>query len=322
MHEIDLSGALEQRADTEHVRRRLSLEAEHEQRLCAGGVDWLHIDRWHSVIRASLRLAGLYRRARHNTTRVQVRHNIIRLAELPPAFDGFTLLQLSDLHADMSGGAMARLVELLPDLRYDACALTGDYRGKTFGPFAAAMDQVARVRERLSGEVYGILGNHDSIRMVPGLERLGIRMLVNETVALKRHGQRLHLAGIDDAHFFRTHDLVKVAAAVPPGECAVLLSHTPEVYREAAQAGFAALLAGHTHGGQICLPGRVPITLDADVPRRLGAGPWQYGGMVGYTSVGVGASIVTARLNCPPEITLHRLEHAPAQWGRSRMPSR
>ena len=85
------------------------------------------------------------------------------------------------------------------------------------------------------------------------------------------------------------------------------MSHTPEIYRQAAHADFNLLLAGHTHGGQICLPGSIPITLDSVLPRRLGAGAWRYHTMIGYTSVGVGTSMVAVRLNCPPEITLHHL---------------
>ena len=87
----------------------------------------------------------------------------------------------------------------------------------------------------------------------------------------------------------------------------MLLSHTPEIYRHAAHAGFDLLLAGHTHGGQICLPGSIPLTLDSRLPRRMGSGLWKYQRMVGYTSVGVGSSIVAIRLNCLPEITLHHL---------------
>jgi predicted MPP superfamily phosphohydrolase len=67
------------------------------------------------------------------------------------------------------------------------------------------------------------------------------------------------------------------------------------------------MLSGHTHGGQICLPGSIPITLDATLPRRMGSGAWQYHRMSGYTSVGAGSSIIAVRLNCPPEITLHHL---------------
>ena len=85
------------------------------------------------------------------------------------------------------------------------------------------------------------------------------------------------------------------------------MSHTPEIYRQAAHADFDLLLSGHTHGGQICLPGAIPLTLDSTLPRRMGSGSWRYGRMIGYTSVGVGSSIVAARINCPPEITLHQL---------------
>ena len=72
-------------------------------------------------------------------------------------------------------------------------------------------------------------------------------------------------------------------------------------------AGFNLLLGGHTHGGQLCLPGSIPITLDAMLPRRMGAGAWRHHTMVGYTSVGAGTSLIPVRLNCPPEITLHYL---------------
>ena len=118
------------------------------------------------------------------------------------------------------------------------------------------------------------------------------------------------MAGIDDAHYYRVDNIEKVASLVPVGECAILLSHTPEIYRQAAHAGFDLLLAGHTHGGQICLPGAIPITLDSALPRRLGSGAWRHAGMAGYTSVGAGSSIVAVRFNCPPEITLHRLRRA------------
>ena len=78
----------------------------------------------------------------------------------------------------------------------------------------------------------------------------------------------------------------------------------------AAHADFDLMLSGHTHGGQICLPGRIPITIDSKLPRHMASGPWTYGKMNGYTSVGVGSSIVPVRFNCPPEITLHRLQTA------------
>ena len=146
--------------------------------------------------------------------------------------------------------------------------------------------------------------------MVPDLERMGIRMLLNECVVIERGGQRIHLAGIDDAHCFRVDNIEKAADAVPLEEFSILLSHTPEIYRQAAHAGFDLLLSGHTHGGQICLPGGIPITLDSVLPRSFGAGAWKYRDMAGYTSVGAGSSVVPVRFNCPLEITLHDLRSA------------
>jgi predicted MPP superfamily phosphohydrolase len=310
---LDVTTELDHRLGTAHARERLAVEAEHEAQIFGQGLNFLHVENWysvHSVIRNVLRLAGLYGRGLRNAERVELRHNDVAFKNLPAAFDGFTILHISDTHADMSQGAMTRVIELVRDLRYDICALTGDYRGATFGPFEATLECMARVRAHLTGPVFAVLGNHDTIRMVPGLERMGMRLLLNESEAITRGGERIHIAGVDDPHFYQADNLAEAAARIPAGAFAVLLSHTPEIYRQAAAAGFSLMLSGHTHGGQICLPGSIPITLDSTLPRRFGRGAWTYQGMAGYTSVGAGSCIVPVRLNCPPEITLHRLRRA------------
>jgi predicted MPP superfamily phosphohydrolase len=227
--------------------------------------------------------------------------------QLPKAFDGFTILQISDLHVEQSEAAMMRVIQIVETLRYDICILTGDYRAKTWGPYDESLAGVARVCAALKGPVYGVLGNHDTIRMVPGLEEMGIRMLLNEAEAIECDGEHIHLAGIDDAHFYRMDNIEKAAENIPHEEFSILVTHTPEIYRQATHADFDVLLSGHTHGGQICLPGGTPITLSAVLPRALASGPWRHHGMIGYTSVGAGSSVVPVRFNCPPEITLHRL---------------
>ncbi len=302
---------LERRLGRLHARLRLGIEADHEAQIFGQGINFFHIENWysiHSVIRTTLKLMGLYWRGRRNAEQIQIRHNHIGMTTLPNRFDGFTLLHISDPHADMNEGAMRRLMELLPDVTYDVCVLTGDYRGPTFGPFDAALESLARVRSHLKGPVYGVLGNHDTIRMVPELEEMGIRILLNECEAISRGDEAIYLAGIDDAHYYRVDNIEKAASDIPDNGFSILLSHTPEIYRQAAYADFDLLLSGHTHGGQICLPGSIPITLDSVLPRHMGSGPWQYGDVMGYTSVGVGCSIVPVRINCPPEITLHRLQ--------------
>jgi len=135
-------------------------------------------------------------------------------------------------------------------------------------------------------------------------------MLLNECEPIERGDATIYLAGIDDAHFYRVDNIEKAASGIPHEAFSILLSHTPEIYRQAAHAGFDLLLSGHTHGGQICLPGSIPLTLGSVLPRRFGAGAWIYHNMAGYTSSGVGSSIVPVRINCLPEITLHRLRRA------------
>jgi len=304
---------LEERLGRLHARQRLGIERAHEAQIFGQGLNFFHIENWYSsraVIRSLLRVAGLYGRGQRNARDVRLRHNLVSCERLPSAFDGFTILHISDMHADKSQNAMQRVTKLLNALTYDICVITGDFRGETHGPFAESIAGVESVRAHLRGPIFAVLGNHDTIQMVPALETMGIRVLLNECVAIKRGETQIHLAGVDDAHFFRVDNIEKAGDPIPEGEFAVLLSHTPEIYRQAAHAGFDLMLSGHTHGGQICLPGGIPITLDSHLPRRFGAGPWNYHGMAGYTSVGVGTSIVAVRFNCLPEITLHRLIRA------------
>jgi uncharacterized protein len=301
---------LEERLGRVHARQRLGIESDHEAQIFGQGINFFHPENWysiHAVIRTILKLTGLLRRGQKNAERIEIRHNHVEREDVPPKFEGFTILQLSDLHADMNPGSMRRLVELLGAVNYDLCVLTGDYRGETFGPFDAALEGVALVRSHLKGPVYGVLGNHDTIRMVPSLEEMGIQMLLNESQTITFDGQRIHLAGVDDAHYYRADNIEKAASKIPHDEFSILLSHTPEIYRQAAHADFRLLLSGHTHGGQVCLPGSIPMTLDSVLPRYMGQGPWKYHKMAGYTSVGVGSSIVAVRFNCSPEITLHHL---------------
>ena len=305
---------LQARIGRVHLRQRLGLEGDHEQ-VFLRGTHFFHLENWyfgHGLLRVLLTLVGLHGRGRRNALRIQLRRNEVPLAKLPRALDGYTLLHLSDLHLDMSEAHLVRLIECVQGLEYDACVLTGDFRYRTYGGYEASMIALARLRPHLRERTYAVLGNHDTIRMVPRMEALDIRVLMNESVRIDRDGDVLYLAGIDDAHYFRTHSFYRAADGIPDGACAVLLSHTPEPYRHAAHSDFSLMLCGHTHGGQICLPGGLPIITDSDAPRRYARGPWRYRDLVGYTSVGCGSSIVDVRLNCLPEITLHRLHRAEA----------
>ncbi|MCA1399704.1 metallophosphoesterase [Bradyrhizobium sp. BRP56] len=309
MADTALQGLVE-RIGADHVVRRLGIEAAHEKQLFGQGTLVFNVENWKlapRIIETALKVTGLHGRARRNADRVEVRHNLVTSARLPAAFDGFAMLQLSDLHADISQRAMRHLMDIVSDIACDICVLTGDYRGKTYGPFETSLVLMRDLCARIKLPLYGILGNHDSIRMTPALEAMGIRMLFNEQEPITRDGATIHLAGIDDAHFYRTDDIAKAAAAIPRDAFSILLAHTPESYRGAAAAGFDLMLSGHTHGGQLCLPGGIAIKLEARLPRRMGRGAWRFGALAGYTSAGAGTSLAPVRLNCPAEITVHTL---------------
>lgn len=301
---------LEHRVGQIALRQRLGIESDREALIFGQGRKRFHIENWYGgaiVIRALFYLAFIHRRARRNALRIESRHNRIGLAKLPSAFDGFTILHISDLHLDMNQDFPHALAERIRELEYDICVLTGDFRYRTSGLIEPALEGMQRVRVHLKEPVYGILGNHDSIRMVPALEEMGIRMLLNEAVRIQRGHSHMYLAGIDDPHYYRAENFERACYGIDHAAVSILLAHSPEVYSRAAHAGFDLMLCGHTHGGQLCLPGGIPILVDADCPRRYCVGPWRYRQLQGYTSVGAGCSIVDLRLNNRPEVTLHQL---------------
>ncbi len=119
--------------------------------------------------------------------------------------------------------------------------------------------------------------------------------------------ESLYLSGIDDPHYFRSDNMERACDSVPREAISILLSHSPEIYGQAASARFDLMLCEHTHGGQICLPGGVPLIVNANCPRQYGKGLWRFEDLQGYTSAGSGASVVDIRLNCPPQVLLLRL---------------
>lgn len=297
-----------------HARQRLSIENEFE--MAARSRKRLisilkSLSSTPGFIRTCLLMSGLLGRGQRNSRSLRTLHNSFYIPRLPAVFDGFRILHLTDLHVDMDPLNLEAVIRQIQPLSYDLCVLTGDYRCHTWGCTEEALKGMAHLKAALKGEAWAVLGNHDSVRMVPALEDMGYNLLLNEQRAIERQGQRLFVAGVDDAHHYKAHNLHRAAEGIPEEDVSILLSHTPEIWREAAHAGFDLFLCGHTHGGQICLPGSIPITLDSPCPRRLGRGYWRYNGMQGYTSPGTGTSLVNVRLNCPPEVTVHTLHRAP-----------
>ncbi|MFQ5958604.1 MAG: metallophosphoesterase [Alphaproteobacteria bacterium] len=256
-------------------------------------------------------LRGIYWRGVRNALDVRLERLDFAFESLPAAFDGYTILHITDPHFDKLEETAGRIIALIEGLEADACALTGDYGdmrpGQAERVLAPLGDVVSAVTAR--DGVFAVLGNHDSMKLVEPFERLGVRVLVNETVGLERAGARIHVTGLDDVHYFYTDDAREALFSAPDG-FRIALVHSPEIADVAAAAGVDFYLAGHTHGGQVCLPGGRPIVTNLRRNRAFAAGLWRCGDMVGYTSAGAGVSILPVRFNTRGEVTLITLRRA------------
>ncbi|GFM34482.1 metallophosphoesterase [Desulfovibrio subterraneus] len=312
----ELYDRLRDRMGENLLRRRLLTQVTHTGKIYVGARGGLHLENTESFaafVRSVLSLSGMLGRTRLNALDIRLEYQRVVLETLPEPFDGFRVLQLSDIHLDGFEDGCTALKRVLHGVDFDACVITGDFRFFTLGSHDEVMRRLEMLMPLLDCPhgVTGILGNHDFIEFVPELEDMGVRVLLNESVLWERQESQLGVAGVDDPHFYMTDDLRQACKDIPDGVTTLLLAHSPELYAKAAEAGIAYYLCGHTHGGQLCLPGGIPLITNARCHRRFTRGRWQYGNMQGYTSRGTGSSGVAARLFCPPEITIHELRRRP-----------
>lgn len=268
------------------------------------------------------RFPGPFRRLHnHMVDRARNIHLVdhqIAFSGLSSAFDGYRILHLSDLHLDRLPGLEDSISMLLAGEAIDALVITGDFvdsfslaSGALRQPLAKALSTV-----KARDGIFAVLGNHDSWRHVNGLEALGIRVLINESVRVRRGDAILNLTGIDDPSHFYTPDAVRAIESSGDG-FKILLAHSPELANIAARSGYALYLAGHTHGGQICLPSGRPIYHPLRRFRKFHGGLWSHDGMAGHTSVGAGTSCLPYRafkrgeissltLRCTPMLSMRK----------------
>lgn len=307
--------ALGRRMGHDALRIRLDREENREKRLF-GLVRWCPMKYAGPAANLAFRCVGLWNRAHREFLDIRLREESFTVPGLPRELSGITLLHLSDLHADISPDLPGAIENALRRAagRYDAAVVTGDFNNFTVHGDMVAVSIVSRLRPAFTAPVFGCLGNHDSVRDVPLLEKARYSMLLNESVRIRKRGAApdapsLLLAGVDDPNIFGTHDLGRALARRRGDEPVVLLSHAPSIHAEAAAAGVSLVLCGHVHGGQLCFPnGRTMAWRHWRFPQRVWKGRWREGPTQGYTTTGVGACGAPLRLNCPPEIVLVRIE--------------
>jgi predicted MPP superfamily phosphohydrolase len=257
-----------------------------------------------------LKLSGLYNRGFQNTLNLTKTKITIVDSNLPKAFDGFQILFLSDIHIDGNDYLLEPLCAMLDTVEVDVCLLGGDYRFRVHGQFRKVMDRFQEMIPYIHSKqgIFGILGNHDSWEMIKPLERLGITMLINESVEIKVGTDRIWILGLDDPHYYECDDYHKANQGVPENCFRLLLVHTTGSLSKLVSQPINLYLCGHTHAGQISFPVIGPPITHSRLKGKYIYGRWQYNQIKGYTSSGVGTSGIPVRYRTRSEIVVITLQ--------------
>jgi uncharacterized protein len=246
---------------------------------------------------------------------VEITQQKLKLPRLGKAFDGFRIVQVSDIHMGgwMNEARFSSVMKLALNQGADLLALTGDFVNYHRDPkvVAGAIENLSEVFNTLGNIArVGVLGNHDhhtapdQIRTL--MEKHQIIDLTYNVHTLERGGEQLHIAGVDDM-LYGLPDLNKVVTSLPQEGSAILLSHEPDFADESAKTGrFDLQISGHSHGGQVVFPFAGPPYLPRG-GQKYYAGLYQVGAMLQYTNRGVGMVAPYVRFNCRPEITVFTL---------------
>ncbi|CAB3751497.1 metallophosphoesterase [Paraburkholderia humisilvae] len=239
----------------------------------------------------------------------------VPIDDLPRALEGFTIVQISDIHV---GPTIKRhyvdaIVEAVNRLKPDLIAVTGDVVDGSVAQLSAHTQPLSRLSARHGA--YLVTGNHEyysgADAWIAEFERLGLRVLLNEHVVVEHNGAQAVIAGVTDysaGHYDPAHHSDPAAALRgAPGDVLikVLLAHQPRTAEAAADAGFTLQLSGHTHGGQF-----FPWNFFVRLQQPFTAGLARLNGLWVYTSRGTGYWGPPKRLGAPSEITRLRLVSA------------
>lgn len=242
----------------------------------------------------------------------------IALRRWPERLNGFTIALLSDFHYDpfFSAHPIHAAIPMVNGVKPDLIVLTGDFVSvpvlQAAAKGAQAAEPCADLLRRMQAPMglWACLGNHDAfsdpVRIIGALRNAGIQVLLNQAVPLEKDGARFWLAGVNDV-MAGIADVQGALRDVPASEATVMLVHEPDFADHVKRFPVDLQLSGHSHGGQVRIPGLLPLYLP-EMARKYDMGLYQLGQLTLYTNPGLGTVRLPVRLNCPPEITVLRLQ--------------
>jgi predicted MPP superfamily phosphohydrolase len=243
---------------------------------------------------------------------------------LPAAFDGLSILHLSDLHITRWTNRLDLWEAALAQQKPDLLVVTGDLGHRSW-LWKKSLAPITRLLHAVTPTIgtFFILGNHDSTKLAPALSQLnGFRYLANETVFLTRPPKpsakgrkaasdtpRLALIGVHQHRRIDT-DIPTAMRDVVPSDFKLMLLHYPDLIHQAVAAGADVALAGHTHGGQICWPDGSPIIRHDVLPQTMCTGVHMVNHTWMVVNRGIGVAGLRVRVFCPPQAILLTLRAA------------
>ena len=245
----------------------------------------------------------------------------VKSEKLPAAFDGFRIVQVSDLHNASFGEGNAELLERVKQAQPDCIALTGDLVDSRHTDVETALS-FAREAAKIAPSYY-VTGNHEARledweQLLTGLEEAGVTILQNESILLDREGHSIVFSGVEDPSFHDDHPLHDTegiwernleSLSPEEGRYTILFSHRPEFFDLYEKLGFDLVLTGHAHGGQFRLPGIGGLWAPGQgLFPKYDAGLYQQGGTAMAVSRGLGNSLFPFRVNNRPEIVAITLQ--------------
>jgi predicted MPP superfamily phosphohydrolase len=236
----------------------------------------------------------------------------VKIPDLDPAFNDYRIAHISDIHLGqwISAKRIQGVVNMVNKLEPDLIAITGD--SVSYVVNEPVLDMLRFLKNlKPKDATVAVLGNHDhwvgakQIRCV--MDESNIIELENDVYTIKRGNAKLHIAGVDSITLEK-HDLGAVLNKLPSKDPAILLAHEPDFADISAATGrFSLQLSGHSHGGQMIIPG-LGTPFRGSQFRKYPLGEYKVGDMVQYTNRGLGTNVFWIRINCPPEITILRLQ--------------